>query len=220
MVLAGKIFKVELKDLGIIASKLKDFRKEEIQEIEGKSFSLLTEVKELKMGEILSGFVLKDYVLSIQHKDGRIPFQATRKTRFSFIPKNGELLLLIIEKKQRANSLASFFSEVILSSIVEGRISHDTLKTLHESNPEATKVIFFDDVDLPNINKLSLYGAALANTQLYLEYLRHGKIWYVVFETKGMVVGITRNCVITFFSRIEEKEMVEWVRREIVPLIG
>jgi hypothetical protein len=35
-----------------------------------------------------------------------------------------------------------------------------------------------------------------------------------------MVVGITRNCVITFFSRIEEKEMVEWVRREIVPLIG
>ncbi|MEM2192787.1 MAG: hypothetical protein QXG38_04155, partial [Candidatus Hadarchaeales archaeon] len=106
--------------------------------------------------------------------------------------------------------------------IVETEITHETLKRLHESNPQATKLIWFDSVDIPGVAKIALAGTGLADTGLYREHLKHGKIWYAVFEIKkrGLVVGITRNCVITLFSRSEVSDFVMYVMEEVLPLIS
>ena len=108
-----------------------------------------------------------------------------------------------------------------IGSIIEAKISSETLRSFHEANPEDTKVIFFDNIDIPNIEKLSLYGSQLLNTNLYNEYLSHGNIWYIVFKSKrfGIIVGITRDCVITCFSKIEPKEFINYIKEEVFPLI-
>jgi len=85
-----------------------------------------------------------------------------------------------------------------------------------------TKILFFDDIDLPNILKLSLYGEGLGATKLYNDYLGHGKIWYAVVKSAkyGYVVGVTRNCVVTVFSRTELPDFKRYVKQEILPLIS
>jgi len=35
-----------------------------------------------------------------------------------------------------------------------------------------------------------------------------------------LVVGITRNCVVTLFSRVELREFVDYVLGEVLPLIS
>ena len=106
-------------------------------------------------------------------------------------------------------------------AIVEVKISHITLKELHESNPQATRLIWFDEVDIPGVEKLCLAGPDLADTKLYRDYLEHGQIWYVVFEAqkRGVVVGITRNCVITLFSRSTAKEFMNYILEDLLMLV-
>ncbi len=244
MVLAGKLFKLaERADLNTVARKLKDFKREEEVERDGKSFTLLTEVRDLKREEKgLRATLSRDYLLPVRTRDVVVPVQATARTPFHLWSRKEELLLFIQEKKHRANGLAHALSEVLLAGVNEARAGdlqkkfqaettlgytsfHDTLKRLHEANPEATKVIFFDDVDLPSIDTLALYGSALARTKLYADYLKHGKIWYAVFETEfagaeaPLTVGITRNCIVTLFSKVGEETFLDYVRKAVVPLV-
>ena len=96
------------------------------------------------------------------------------------------------------------------------------MKNFHEQNFEDTKIIFFDNLDLPSIEKLSLYGTGLADTSQYSDYLSHGKVWYIVIRVRkyGYVIGLTRNCVVTAFSKIEEPELLSYIEKEIFPLIA
>lgn len=227
MVLAGKLFRLTDKvDLNTLARKLKDFQRQEEVERDGKTFTLVTGVEELKREEAgLRAVLARDYVLPVRTRAGPVPVQATARTPFFLWGRKDGVLLFVQEKKHRANALAHALSEVLLTGVVEARIPHETLKRLHEARPEATKVIFFDDVDLPSIDTLALYGSGLAHTKLYADYLKHGKVWYAVFETEGpdgkgsLTVGITRNCIVTFFSRVPEEAFLDYVRRVIVPLV-
>jgi hypothetical protein len=106
-------------------------------------------------------------------------------------------------------------------SIVETKIPHETLKSLHESNPQATRLIWFDQVDLPGVEKLCLAGSDLVDTQLYQDYLDHGQIWYVVFEAqqRGLTMGITRNSVVTLFSKSTKDDLINYIRKDLLKLI-
>jgi hypothetical protein len=131
----------------------------------------------------------------------------------------------VYDKKNRANNIANEMSKAVfmsLGQVVEARIDPETLRKFHEANFGDTKVIFYSDVDLPNINKLSLYGAELGNTGLYSDYLTHGKLWYIVFTSKayGYVFGLTRNCILTAFSRMELSEFKSFMSGQVFPLIA
>ncbi|HIE23996.1 MAG TPA: hypothetical protein EYP68_07190 [Candidatus Korarchaeota archaeon] len=226
MVLAGKLFKLEERvPLELIAEKLKGWKMERVEEYGGKEIKLESEVRELDFRkDLLWGVFSEDKVIPTTYR-GELRYNLfTRESGFFFTEKEGITLLFVVEKWRIANNIASKLGEIIIPSpgaVVEAKIAHETLKELHESNPEATKVIYFDQVDLPNINKLALYGNALQDTTLYHEYLKHGKIWYVVFEDKkyGLVVGLTRNCVVTIFSKIDEETFINYVLERIVPLM-
>ncbi len=234
MVLAMKIFEVkERMELPLMARKLRDFREEEPYESGGKKLELRTEILDLKMeGEGLAGVFSRDFVLSRYYRRGVVEVPVTEEVPFWIRPFRGRTFLLVLApsrargvKKLLTNYVANKLSEILFlrtGAIVEGRITHETLRKLHESNPQATKLIWFDDLDIPNVGKVALAGSALADSRLYREYLEHGKIWYAVFEFRKyhMVVGITRNCVITTFSRVELGNFLECVLTEILPLIS
>jgi len=71
------------------------------------------------------------------------------------------------------------------------------------------------------VEKLCLAGPDIADTTLYKDYLKHGQIWYVVFEAqnRGIVAGITRNTVITSFSKTSPQEFLNFILEDLLKLI-
>jgi hypothetical protein len=228
MVSAGKVFKLrEELDLSTAATKLSGYRKEEPFEEEQASFNLITEIHSLAFREdgSLSGVFSKDIVFHVLHHGNLVPVPKTLEAPFVFAKRGDSLLLFVVEKKERANNIANLLSEILFitaGSIVEARIDPNVLRNFHERNIEGTKVVFFEDVDIPNINKLSLYGSSLSNTSLYIDYLSHGKIWYAVMTSKkyGYIVGLTRTAIVTIFGNIGLPEFITYVADEIFPLIS
>lgn len=227
MVLAGKVFLVrENYELDTLAEKLKAFKIETETTVEEKEFKLLTEITDLSLGKgSLEGKFSFDMVFVIPHRGESVPVPRTFEAPFSFNVFKDRTFLTVYDKKNRANNIANEMSKAVfmsLGEVVEARIDPETLRKFHEANFEDSKVIFFSDVDLPNITKLSLYGAELGNTSLYSDYLTHGKLWYIVFKSKayGYVFGLTRNCILTAFSRMELSEFKNFVNTQVFPLIA
>jgi len=226
LVLAAKVFTVrEERDLSLVASKLKDFKLEQQISVEGTSFSLLSEISDLSITkETLEGTFGFDTVFSVNQHGKPVPVVRTYEAPFSFDLFGTNLYLTVYEKKTRANNIANEMSKALfmsLGQIVEAKILPEVLKRFNEDSTES-KIIFFDGVDIPSISKLSLYGEGLGSTTLYNNYLEHGQIWYAVVKSKryGYVVGVTRNCVVTCFSRTDLPEFKNYVRNEVFPLIG
>ena len=222
MVIAGKLFR--LKDplpLDEIALRLKNLKRE--TPIDDK-ISLITEVSNLTLNNNrLEGLLLRDVPISFRSRGELVTTVKTLEIPFVFTRQGEETLLLVVEKKNTANWVANLLSELLflnIGGIVEVRIPPEKLREYHEINAEDSKVVFFEGVDIPNVNKLSLYGSTLSTTSLYNEYLSHGKIWYIVVRSKkhDIVVGLTRDGVVTVFSRIDIPDFIDFVLTEVAEM--
>jgi len=226
MVVAGKVFRL-LEQLSIaeIASRLEGYRTEEPYEEGDYKFSLMSEVVGLLPKEnMLRGVYSHDYVMHIFHRGKVMPMPRTVEALFSFSQQENVTFLTVVEKKRLANFIANKLSEILfekLGGVLEARIPPETLREFHLKNPEDTKITFFDNVDIPNVNKLSLYGPDLINTSLFEDYCRRGDLWYVVARSKeyGYVVGVTRDASVTIFNLTDKERYLEYVVKEIYPLI-
>ena len=234
MVLPAKIFEIKHDaDLESVAEKLKYFSEEEPYEtIDGGTVNLETEILDLKQEEsLVTGVFSRDFVRMRHYKRKAIETPVTEEAHFWVKPFKGRTFLIVLApsvargvKKLLTNHVANKLSEVLYNKIgfiVEVRMAHEILKELHESNPRATKLIWFDDVDIPSVEKLCLAGSGLADTKLYHDYLEHGSIWYVVFEVqkRRIVVGITRNCVVTLFSKSTTDDFINYILEDLLTLI-
>lgn len=226
MVTAGKVFKlVEPMPLPDLASKLSGYRREEEHEEGDYKFSLITEVVGLMPREnTLTGVYSHDYVTHAFHRGKTVPLPRTVEAMFSFTQHKEQVFLTVVEKKRLANFIANKLSGITyekLGYIIEARIPPETLRGFHSKNPEDTKITFFDNVDIPNVNKLSLYGPDLVDTTLFEEYGKHGDLWYIVARSKeyGYVVGVTRDVSVTIFNIKDKNKYLEYVTKEIYPLI-
>jgi len=234
LVQPAKIFEIEEKaDLGLIVWKLKDFREEERYQTENEeTINLVTEILDLKSkDDSISGIFSKDFIRKRFYRRKLVEAPVTEEAPFWISPSKDRIFMIVLApsvargvKKLLTNYVANKLSKVLFiepQAIVEVKISHTTLKELHESNPQATKLIWFDEVDIPGIEKLCLAGSDLADTSLYRDYVEHGKIWYVVFENqkREAVVGITRNCVVTLFSRSTTEEFMNYILEDLLMLI-
>lgn len=225
MVVAGKIFRLsEPLSIAEIASRLEDYHTEESYEEGDYKFMLVTEVVGLLPKEnMLRGVYSHDYMLHVFHRGKVAPLPRTVEALFSFAQREGITFLAVVEKKRLANFIANKLSEILfekMGGIVEARIPPEVLREFHFKNREDTKITFFDNVDIPNVNKLSLYGPDLISTSLFEDYCKHGDLWYVVARSKeyGYVVGITRDVSVTIFNLTEKERYLEYVEKEIYPL--
>ncbi len=228
MVLACKIFvSQEFITFEELALKLKGFKVVNEYTEGQQKIELANEIKDLEItGKMLRGTYCYDIPFHVPSRGEMKLIPRTYETIFEFHShENSRLFLLVYEKKERANNIANQLSKIIFlvpGKILEARIDPETIRRYHEEHMEDAKVLFFDDVDIPNINKLSLYGSSLANTSLYREYLTHGKLWYLVTRSKkfGYVVGFTRNGIVVSFTKIDIPELSMYIVSEIFPLIS
>jgi hypothetical protein len=227
MVTAGKVFKlVEPMPLPDLASKLSGYRREETYEEGDYKFTLVTNIvgPETPREKTLTGVYSHDYVTHAFHRGKTVPLPRTVEAMFSFAERKETVFLTVVEKKRLANFIANQLGGIVyekLGRIVEARIPPETLRGFHSKNPEDTKVTFFDNVDIPNVNKLSLYGPDLVGTTLFEEYGKHGDLWYIVARSReyGYVVGVTRDVSVTIFNITDKNKYLEYVEKEIYPLI-
>jgi hypothetical protein len=229
MVVAGKVFKlVEGLALEEVVARLDGFRSEEPFEEEDYKFTLITEIVNLLTNpreNTVMGVYSHDYVIRVFHRGRIVPLPRTIEALFSFNRRGEQVLLTVVEKKRTANFIANKLSEALfekIGGIVEARISPETLRDFHLKNPEDTKITFFDNVDIPNVDKLSLYGPDLVNTSLFEDYCKRGDLWYIVARSKeyGYVVGITRDASVTVFNLADKTKYLEYVIKEVYPLIS
>ncbi|RLG48075.1 MAG: hypothetical protein DRO06_01900 [Thermoproteota archaeon] len=225
MGLAAKVFRLEERiSIEVAAEKLRGWRAQRVESRGGEEYALLDEVSSLSVEDgLLRGEFLEDRLVTLPSREGPRPAVATLRTPFALLEAEEETILVVMAKKLRANRVASKLGEILLArpgGVFEAMIDPDQLRALHEANPESTRVIYFDQVDLPNVNVMALYGSALADTSTYQEYLRHGQVWYVVFHDAqyGLTVGVARNCVVTSFTRVDEEKFFRYVIERIVPL--
>ncbi len=226
MVIAGKVFKLtELQPLEELAPRLENYRLQQDYEEGDYRFTLITEVANLLPKEnTISGIYSHDYVIHVFHRGKTIPMPKTIEAVFSFRPINDRILLTVVEKKRIANFVANKMSDALfgkVGAIVEAQIPPETIQSFHLKNPEDTKITFFDNVDIPNVDKLSLYGPDLTGTALFEEYSKHGDVWYIVARAReyGYVVGITRDVSVTVFNLADKEKYLEYVAKEIYPLV-
>ncbi len=234
MVLPAKIFEIRSEsDPLLMVDRLRDFREEETyQTSEGDTGILVTEILDLEEEEgLVRGIFSKDFMRGHYFRRGLVETPTTEEAPFWITRFEDKYILIVLApsgargvRKLLSGHVANKLSELLsgdVGGIVETRISHETLMKLHESNPQATNLIWFDDIDIPGVDKLCLSGSSLADTELYREYVEHGKIWYVVFEAqrRGIVVGITRNAVVTLFSKSTFDDFIDYIREALLTLI-
>lgn len=221
--IAGKLFKVLSGDpLEMFGEKLNGFRSS--TEDAGTGLSLKTEidVKEIKEGT-LSGDFYRDNIVYLGMREGRKPAVSTSKVPFFIRTADDQTFLLILAKKRVANEIANTLSKVLFmkpGSIVEARINPDVFIEYYRRSLEETRVAFFDQVDIPNVNVLALYGEGLSDTELFKEYQTHGLLWYIVVRARSanQIIGLTRNSVITIFSQGTLEDIVKYAFNEVIPL--
>ena len=220
-------------DFGFLVQKLKNFREEEAFHIEsGQEISLVTEILDLKVeGEVVSGVFSRDFVGARFYKRELVETPGTEEAPFWIISYDKRKFLIVLApsvargvKKLLTGTVANKLSRVLfiqIGAIVEVNIPNEVLRELHESNPAATKLIWFDNVDIPGVEKLCLAGPGIADTALYRDYIKHGQIWYVVFEAqkRGIVIGITRSCTVTLFSKSTIGDLIQYIQQDILKLI-
>lgn len=222
---AGKVFvSTQYLPLAEISAGLEGFREEE-QYTEGEvEQELVTEVANVSVTEdILTGLYSYDYVVHNYHRGKILPSPATKEVLFAFTEHEGRTYLTVVDKKAIANRLANRLSEIAFGEmgvIVEARILPETLKEFHLENPESTKVIFFENMDIPNINKLSLYGPDIVGTSLFEEYGARGDPWYILTRSKkyGHTVGVVRDGSVTLFNSVDQGQYLQYVKEEIIPM--
>jgi len=234
MVLPAKIFEIkEETNFGLMAQKLKDFHEEENYETnDGKTVTLVTEILDLSLKEnIVSGVFSADFMRRRYYRRNLVEAPVTEEAHFWVTRFENRAFLIVVApsvargvKKLLSSHVANRLSKILFITprvIVETKIPHETLKTLHESNPQAIRLIWFDQVDIPGVDKLCLAGSDLVDTQLYLDYMAHGQIWYVVFEAqkRGLTMGITRNSVVTLFSKSTKDDLINYIREDLLQLI-
>lgn len=226
MVLPGKVFKLREKiELDTLTGNLQGHRVEE-KFAEGQyEFDLITEITNLVHEEnSLTGLYFHDTVTYVYHRGKAAPIPKTTEAFFNFTAREEDVLLTVLQEKWTAGRIANEFSRLLFDKkgyITEAEIPPEALRSFHEQNPEGTKVAFFDRMGIPNLDKLSLYGPDLIETDLFDEYAGRGDLWYVVITSKkrGHVVGITRNAIVVIFNKVTHKEYVGYVTDEVFPLI-
>ena len=222
---AGKVFvSTEFKQLSDVASTLTGYKKEE-EYVEGDfKLTLLKEVANISIVEnILTGLYSYDHIVYNYHRGKVAPSPVTKEVLFSMNVYQNRLYLAVVDKKALANNVANRLSEIIFGEmgvIVEARILPETLKKFHLENPESTKVIFFENMDIPNINKLSLYGPDVVDTKLFKEYTKIGDPWYILTKSKKFshTVGMVRDGSVTIFNSIDQAQYLQYIRDEVIPM--
>ncbi len=226
MPVSAKIFlQQEETNFEEMAEKLEGWR--EAETFEGdEDFELLANIEEVRYDEEeLHGIYLYDSVVQHYWRGTHSTTPFTTAAPFVFTEQDGQKYLIVMAPKSVANRVANKLSDIIYGvqgGIVEPVIRSDKFDEF-QAGTEAMKIMLFDDMDIPNIDKATLYGGDGGNVQqtnIYGDFVAHGRPWYMVAKTKnrGWTVGIVRDGTVVVFNTIDKEAFIEFLKEKILPM--
>jgi hypothetical protein len=222
--LAGKLFKVNTQEkFQSLAEKLASFKVTQEDPESKLNITIEFSVNSVTDSD-LSGTIYWDKIIYIGTKEGKKPAVSTASIPVFFRMVDDTMFLFILAKKPIANFMANEISKALFirpGFVVEARIEPSVFLNYYQQSLDETRVAYFDQVDIPNVNVLALYGDMLSQTDLFKEYQDHGLLWYIVVKAKNInqIIGLTRNCVITMFSKGTLDDLVRYAFSEVAPLV-
>lgn len=142
---------------------------------------------------------------------------------FTFLVIGDEPYCVVLASKKIADGVANSLSVILhgeVGALTEPVLNVSALKELYESG-EATKICLFDNIEIPNMDKGTLYGANIIQTDMYGRFINLGSPWYIVFKDKltGYTVGIVRDGTCCIFSSVDQSGFLEYMKDNVVPLV-
>lgn len=191
---------------------------------EDEDFKLISDIVNLQLEENeLSGLYRYDSIVLLHHRSGMRTIPITTSAPFLFTKHEEETLLIITAKKNVANRVANELSKLLhgrIGAIAVSMIDPQEIEAFYR-NSEATKVLLLEGLTIPNLEKLTLYGADVVQTTLHGDYINEGQPWYVVAKhlEKGYTIGLVRDGSVTIFNSVMLNEFIEFMKEDIFPLL-
>lgn len=218
---AGKIFiRREQMPLQEVKQLLEGYEVKTRFEEGGADIELIDDIVDLRMaGSSLYGVYRSDGVDVKQYRHGLQIVPYTAEAPFVFTDE----FLIVIARKQFANAVANKLSVILhgeMGAIAEPVLNARALREFYEGG-EGTRILLLDDVLIPNMDKLTMYGPNVVQTNLYGDYINEGTPWYIVVKTlkRGYTVGLVRDGAVVIFNTVGLDEFLEFVEDDVVPLI-
>ena len=221
----GKLYlytpKYEAQDM---VKKLENYNKETRETYGAEDIALGTRIMDVKVShERVMGLYEKDAVdvKKYRGEDRAAPY--TQSAKFIFFCDEERPYLVVLGNKGLADTIANELSILLheqTGHILEPILNLRGIRELYESG-EATKVIFFDDVEIPNLDKATIYGTNLIQTDFYGRFIDVGNPWWVIYKHRAteLVVGIHKKALVCIFSSCTDDEYLEYVTDNVIPLV-
>ena len=197
---------------------------ERTEVIDHETFRLKTSFESVKSdGDQASGNVVHDIVITIPYRDTVQHVRTTTEGIFVFD----------MESKMRPHLFIFGGEQDTISGVLDTAIfggdrgiaftSISPAKILQFTKAHAAKILWasFKGLNIPNLNKSSLWGPDLATTQDYERYCAHGQNHYVMIELKGQhwVVAIGSDGKAIMYSKVDQADFLQFLKSEVVPIL-
>lgn len=217
MVKSGKIFMIPSIPLEEAKDKLERWEKTVEYEDAGFKVNLIEDISKLSLStDQLQGIYSYDHVLQNIYRGRLVHTPVTQSSKFVI----GDKWLIVMASKMIANRIAVNLAEILNLDVREATIWSNKIDGYLKANDQA-KVVFFDNLDIPGVNKNTLYGEQLVQTNLFGDFKDHGDFRYVITKStlKGWTVGIVNDGAIVLFNNVEDDEYVDFIEEEIMDLV-
>jgi len=219
---SGKLYLVNgFEDFEEIAGRLDGFSVSEKYEDGSFNCTLIKDIQNLSVGEdSIRGYFCYDFVMQNKHRGKVVYTPVTKECPFYFGKHGNNIWLLVLVSKQIANRVAVELGGICNIDVREGDIYSREMNHYVRNN-DNVKVAFFEQLDIPGINSSSIYGVEFVQTQLFGDLKEHGIPKWIVTESalRGFTVGLGGDVGVTIYNNVEEKEFVEFVEEDVLPLV-
>lgn len=220
---AGKLF-IYREDLTFpqILKKLRDWE-ETIPDDGTHDHALSRRITQIDEVDGLEGIYQEDSILKNTYRGSMKITPITLTAAFRFFKVKDEPYVIVLAGKRVANNVANQLSFALhdeMGAIVEPVLNMKLMKELYQSG-DALKIALFDNIILPNIDKATIYGANVLQTDMYGRFVSDGDPWYVVYKDKalGITVGLVRDGSVCIFSSVDTQQYLDYVESNIVPMV-
>jgi len=158
--------------------------------------------------------------MTTTHRNGVSCTLITQDCPFRILWGIGVAWILVLVKKVKANRVAVKLGEILNADVREADIFSEDMNRYIQRN-DKTKVVLFDNMDFPGVDKSTLYGQELVQTTLFKELADHGLPKWIVTESEahGYTVGIGGDVGVTIYNNVEVLDYINFVKDEILPLV-
>lgn len=161
-------------------------------------------------------------LLSVERGEGGLKVAAEAPDlgpiKFWALAFRGRVFLTLMGGKRKARRALRSLEEVVGESMQEVRIPSSKLRELCEEG--IVKLVVLDLLQELGLRKVVMSGSSVTDTSLYRENVDRSEVSYVLTDIGGKLIGVSSGGSVVSFTRLDEDDLVEFVKERVLPLLA